>query len=360
MVIICLAGIIIPVLGCFVIFRCEPNRAASMLLASDLICLIYNATYFLYLNTTGLDEAVLAMKMNFLSNMLFYLFYILFMLYYLGKKSRFLFAGYVVLAGFALFVLWDNALSTLIYNNPQFITETLGGSTISFLRFDKGLLYYINNGYIALLLIVLFIITIRRLRRTRSSYEKKNLKRLSTAQLIIVAVIAVMVFVKPDYDLMPIAASVSVFYLMIGVMSGDFFGVVEWARTRVYDKWGGASITVNSNYEYLDANQKAKELFPEVKDLTTGTPLPSGLLNYFTTCPVGEKNNAGTSSHFFDEYNIEGRYYRAYLTTLEERKRAFSKSKGSAAGYCLMFFDTTEQFELFKKEIGRASCRERV
>ena len=349
MVIICLAGIIIPVLGCFVIFRCEPNRAASMLLASDLICLIYNATYFLYLNTTGLDEAVLAMKMNFLSNMLFYLFYILFMLYYLGKKSRFLFAGYVVLAGFALFVLWDNAFSTLIYNNPKFITETLGGSTISFLRFDKGLLYYINNGYIALLLIVLFIITIRRLRRTRSSYEKKNLKRLSTAQLIIVAVIAVMVFVKPDYDLMPIAASVSVFYLMIGVMSGDFFGVVEWARTRVYDKWGGASITVNSNYEYLDANQKAKELFPEVKDLTTGTPLPSGLLNYFTTCPVGEKNNAGTSSHFFDEYNIEGRYYRAYLTTLEERKRAFSKSKGSAAGYCLMFFDTTEQFELFKK-----------
>ena len=90
MVIICLAGIIIPVLGCFVMFRCEPNRAASMLLASDLICLIYNATYFLYLNTTGLDEAVLAMKMNFLSNILFYLFYILFMLYYLGKNPAFL------------------------------------------------------------------------------------------------------------------------------------------------------------------------------------------------------------------------------------------------------------------------------
>ncbi len=350
MVIICLAGIIIPVLGCFVMFRCEPNRAASMLLASDLICLIYNATYFLYLNTTGLDEAVLAMKMNFLSNMLFYLFYILFMLYYLGKKSRFLFAGYVVLAGFALFVLWDNALSTLIYNNPQFITETLGGSTISYLRFDKGLLYYINNGYIAMILIALFITTVRRLKKTRSSYEKKNLKRLAIAQLIIVAVIAVMTFVKPDYDFMPIAASISVFYLMIGVMSGDFFGVVEWARKRVYDKWGGASITVNNNYEYLDANEKAHELFPEVNNLTTGTPLPSELLNYFTTCPVGgEKNEDGPSSHFFDEYRVNGRYYRAFLTPLEGRKRFFSKGKDKASGYCLMFFDTTEQFELFKK-----------
>ena len=350
MILICLIGVIIPVVGIFVIFRCEPNRAASMLLVSDLICLIYNATYFLSLNTTGLDEAVLAMKMNFLTNMLFYLFYILFMQHYLGVRKRFLFIGYAILSAFVLFVLWDNTFSTLIYNNPKFITETLGGSTISYLRFDKGILYYINNAYIALLLIVLFVSTVLRLRKTHSSYEKKNLKRLSIAQIIIVAVIALMTFVKPDYDFMPLAASVSVLYLMIGVMSGDFFGVVEWARKRVYDKWGGASITVNNNYEYLDANEKAHELFPEVNGLTTGTPLPSELMNYFTNCPVGgEKNEDGPSSHFFDEYRFNGRYYRAFLTPLEGRKRFFSKGKDKASGYCLMFFDTTEQFELFKK-----------
>ena len=82
-------GLLIPLVGCVVLFRREAIKTSmnrmfnnTALILTNLGCLIINASYWLLIWSKNDDGAMIALKMEYLGNVLFYLSFILFVATY--------------------------------------------------------------------------------------------------------------------------------------------------------------------------------------------------------------------------------------------------------------------------------------
>ena len=62
---ISMAGVVIPLIGIFVLMGKEQNKSSTNLMIANMGCLIMNGAYFLLLRTSKPDEATLALKMEY-------------------------------------------------------------------------------------------------------------------------------------------------------------------------------------------------------------------------------------------------------------------------------------------------------
>ena len=67
-----LAGILIPVLGCVAIFKKQQTKASMSLLLTNIGCLFINCIYLLMLGAGSEGSALMANKVLYLANTLFF------------------------------------------------------------------------------------------------------------------------------------------------------------------------------------------------------------------------------------------------------------------------------------------------
>ena len=376
-------GTMIPALGLFVLLSRNLTQNAHMLLVADVVCIFYNVTYLMFIGSYNIDVELVFLKLNFICNMMFYLFYLYFMLEYLKWKRKWIITSYGVIAAITAVVLLNNSFSALFFSNVSLQQTEVKGNTISYLQYDNGVLFYINYGFIFIMLVGLFINSLISVIKTRSRMERINYIIMMAAQITIITGLRLWMMSDHEYDYMPFVSALSVLIILIGVFKGNFMGVVEVGRSMIFERMEDVLVTVDKHYRYLDSNKYARKIFPELETLPVGAELPAKLKAMFTTCPIPGKDLAdlvdmteGLSPNAFERWEVNGRYYRSVLTELDGNRffddkgipegfaenfekikkknpnlyeKIVKRLREGRTGHSLMLIDTTDQFRLLRR-----------
>ena len=331
-----LMGVLIPLIGCIVMFRREQIKASMSrvftnmsLMITNIGCLIMNASYWLLLWSETEEGAWIALKMQSIGSVLFYIYFLVFIATYLKIQGRAWTKVILLCWGFVdvLMVcnLWIGDPLHWVYKMVEF--EKLGRWGVTYMMTIPGPLYLIRHAMLAIILFWMIIYTLLQMFRMKIESERNNLAKLVGAEMIICLSLCLALLLKLPIDIRPIFASGSILFIILGVLKGEFYNVTDQGREWVIEHSDSIFIIADSLYGYLDANPCAKQAFPELCLLLKNQPLPEHIKELF----IDKECNIHIGEH----------HYTKEIEPIDEN--------GKIQGYSLLLVDVTEQCELLKR-----------
>ena len=329
-----LAGILIPLISFVSMFRKQHIKASMnrmfsnmSLMLTNLGCLIINASYWLVLGAETSDGALIALKMEFLGNVLFYLSFILFVATYFNVQSKawivMPLVGQGIIDGLLVVNLWLDDPFRLVFKSLEF-GRVGSGIAVTYMNASPGILYLLRYYMLCIILSWGLIYTLIKMFRMRIQLERYNIAKLAGAEFVICLSLQLTLFFRIPFDVVPISASLSILSIILGVLKGEFFNVTDQGRTWVIEHSDNVFIITDSMYGYLDANLRAKQVFPELRGLGKNHPIPIYVKSMF----LCEECNI----------HLNGYHYRKELASIDQ--------DGKIVGYSLLLLDVSEQCEL--------------
>lgn len=324
-----LIGICVPLAGCFILGRRTQTRSSMYLLLANYGCLIINGSYLLLLGTKTEEGALIALKMEYVGNVTFYLMFGLFLWYYLKLKhyrwTQILLIFWCVQDFLFLSAVWIDGLRHLVFERLEFRHDEALGLVLT--EYVPGTLYMVRYCIMCMILGCGMIYTTVRIFRVQIKSEREHLAMLAGAQAVIFVSLVVMLLVDIPFDIVPIFASLSILSVIIGVHRDDFFGITELGQKWVFEQMQDAFVIVDEMYGYLDSNAYAKKIFPELDYKLLNETVSGDMYRLFTN---EEKVP-----------QIQGKHYRKKVMEIRE--------KDKISGYSMFLVDVTEQYELIKR-----------
>ena len=150
-----LVGVMIPLVGIFVLMSKEQNKSSANLMVANIGCLIMNGAYYLMLQTFRPDEATLALKMEYLGNFLFYFFFIKFILSYMQIDEQYKYVKifmnlWMIFEVVAIGIVWDDSKREQIFGRYDFRENAELG--YHFLNAQAGIVYSSRYGFLSIFL----------------------------------------------------------------------------------------------------------------------------------------------------------------------------------------------------------------
>ena len=295
--IIAIIGILIPISGIFALIRNNQHSENTLrLMLTNIGCLIMNSGYFLILLSDNEVEASTALKIEYLGEAMFYLFFIMFLQSYLQKcipqiLNYFWVAFECILVGF----YWVGPVRNRFIGAYTFTSETR--FNIYTAQVEANTLYLIRNSILCLLLFIGLIYTAVRMFGTKLKTERYNLARLSGAQFVVSLSLVIQLIVNPAINIVPLFGSLSIFSVILSVIRNEFFRVTDSGHEWVFEQMDNAYIIVDSLYGYLDSNNAAKKLFPCINEYRQNERISEQLYEIFTS----EEKTVNIEEKFFEK-----------------------------------------------------------
>ncbi|MBR5372387.1 MAG: HD domain-containing protein [Oscillospiraceae bacterium] len=334
-VIIQIIGILIPLFGVVTLMRKKSQSTLSLrLILANMGCLVMNCGYLMFIIAQDDSGARMAIKFEYAGTVLFYLCFLFFLFAYMHIKPAIfplLLWGIVETATIAIF--WFDDFRDRYFGDFAISTEPT--FNIFTAQVSPHFLYYLQYGLLAVIMILFFFKTIIYIFGVKLKAEKVSMVRLAISQVIITGALIFQVIKKPQIDILPFACSAAMLFVVISLMTDNFFGITEQGRAWVFDKMGDAYIIVDRLYGFLDANQPAKRLFPMLKIIKNGQGVPQDIISFFHH--KGEENEVRL---------IRGKHYEAMFTEIRQ--------KNTVSGYALLLNDITTLYnynERLKHEV---------
>lgn len=322
-------GILVPLVGCVSLVRKIQSRASMYLLLANLGGLIINGSYMLLLETRTHEGALIALKMEYFGNVVFYLMFGMFLWSYLRLKRhkwvKVIFGLWCILDVALLVSIWMAGGFPLVFEELKFLRDERLGLVL--IESSPGILYTLRYCIVCFLLFCGMIYTTVRMILVKVSSERNNLAKLAGAQLLICVSLVCMLFFNFSFDIVPICASLSILSIIISVHKDEFFGVMEIGREWVFEQMGDAFVIVDELYGYLDSNTYAKKVFRELSSMRKNRTVTGKLYELFVDLDRIQQ--------------IDGKYYNKKIMEIRE--------KGVLSGYCLLLVDITEQYVLMER-----------
>lgn len=316
-------GSVIPIGGLVSLFRKEQNKTTISLLLSNVGIIAMNCAYALSLTSMDMEASQLAFKIQCAGNAVFNVFFILFLFYYLrANYIKYIFRSWLVVELIYTGMLIFNR-SGLIYRNESF--EPLKGVGFNILHYEMAIGTLIINVILTLIMLLCACITCFRFITSPNEKERKNYKRLAFAEFIIVVSCLLQIFEKMTINLGPLFLSIAIFVIDMGLIHGDLIRVTDMGREWIFDNTDEAFIIVDSLHRYLDSNDTAKKLYPELRDLPMERLLPANINDMIF-------DNQGASF----EYN--GHTYDSHVIEMKDQE--------DIVGYSIILTDITEHMAL--------------
>lgn len=319
-------GMAIPLVGVGALIRKEQNRTSLFLMLTNIGCLLINGSYMLLLQSKTAAEAMVAMKIEYLGNVFFYLFFAMFLLSYLKiKRGWILLFPWLGLDIANLFCLWNDGLLHYVYQDIQFNrNEKLG-----FLQAqtELGVLHLTRYALICTALLGTLAYMLYRMFHMKARKERNNMARLIGTQFVIIVSLNITILANISYDIVPICASLSIIAVILGVIRGELLNAVDTGREWVVEHMQNAFVVVDPEYGYLDANGCAKAMFPRLNVLTRNQVVDPELYDIFQTSD--------------SSIRMQDRHYEKTIETIRQDEEII--------GYGLLLMDVTEQRQLMEQ-----------
>ena len=323
-------GILIPLVGIIALLRRKHQSSNSMyLMVTNMGCLLMNSAYQVILSADTMEQVMAAGKLEYLGNVLFYYFFILFLVSYLWKKyPKWPFTIWAVLEFCGVLIFWDDTLRDWIFEKQIFLAiEKNPLLNVFEIHIEQNIMYLVRYSWICLLLVCMLLYSSIKLFRIKDQTGRNNLARLIGAQSVIVLSLIGYLCIKPAFSLEPLFASLSILFIILGVLADEFYGIREMGREWVFEQIKDAFIIVDKKYGYLDANSYAMSIFNEMKRLEKQIRIPENIYQMF----MSEEQIL----------QIDGKYYEKKIVEIED--------KNKVVGYSMLLLDVTEQQELMEK-----------
>ncbi|MBQ7358936.1 MAG: response regulator [Lachnospiraceae bacterium] len=319
-------GISVPIVGVIVLLHREQHKLSVHLMLTDIGCLVMNCGYYLLLRSNTYDEAMLALRIQYLGNLLFYYFFGMFLVFYFNRiVPRFLFYIWAFYEGLTLIALWNEPFMRLVFRSIEYTYKP--NWNLHVLEVELGLAFIVRYSIIAFILLGALGFTTIRMFLTKNESERNNFARLAGAEFIVMLSLSITIIVNPQYDIMPLMGSLAICSIILSVLHGEFFGIAEMGKTWVFDQMSDAVIIVDKSFGYVDSNACAKAIFPELKNMIPGIKVPGCIYELFAT----DRENC----------DMNGKFYT--------RKLNYLAQDGKSEGYSLLLTDVTHQHELMEQ-----------
>lgn len=320
-------AIVIPFAGIVALLRNEQRSESSIrLLLTSIGCLIMNIGALLMETAQTEAEAAMAVRFEYLGNAMFYYFFITFLIAYLRLKVPKLLLG--CWAGFECTVAiihWNEKARELFIGHYYFVRHEKF-HVFTALVDNQSALYMARNTCLLMILSAGMIYTTVRMAKNRLASEKRNLGRLTAAQFIVAAALILESAVKSDLELMPLFCALSLLSVVISMLTDGFFGVTDSGHEWVFNQMENPYFITDSQYGFLDANDRAKALFPALLRLKRNERIPDDLHTLFTSA----SNRFVIGEEAF------------------ERKLSEIRKMDQIVGYSMLLEDDTEQQKYVK------------
>ncbi len=281
----------------------------------------------------------MALKMEYLGNFLFYFFFIKFILSYMQIDVRHrwvrVFTHLWMLFEVAVIaVVWDDTRREEMFAHHDLEVDSQFG--YHFFNMQGGIVYKVRYGFLlGFLLVLIAYMIIKRVHiRKQGGDEKHNLSHLIVAKFVIIIPLIMEIVFRFSFEFVPVFSSIAVLLIILSVVEGDIFSVLDIGRGWVIENFDSVFMIVDSTYGYLDANKFAKEQFEELADIHKGEKLSGRLIDLF----LSEKT----------EMVIGERHYEKFIKELTV--------KDKVRGYCLIMLNVTKRYNMME-ELKEAKLR---
>ena len=245
-------------------FRGGSTYAQKLMMAFMIAELVHNAGYLLELQAQTLQEAMMAVKVEYLGGSIVAIFFMMFILNYCGHKEYILLERALLLCGCAVIIMvWTSPMHSLYYKAIEFSDSGLYPHLI--LTYGPGFYFYFVMCTIVPWAICFAVLL-------TSIHKEQNAKRRGKLRFIIIGsscmafvLLLYVLRVFPEgYDPTPVAMGIMLFTLVVFVWNRKDFDLTRMAANTVLNALGDCMITLDENKKVLLYNDAAKEMYPDI------------------------------------------------------------------------------------------------
>lgn len=296
--------------------RVEGSRDLLVLLFAIIFWVV---TYIFELNGSTFEGKLFWAKTEYFGIVLIPVAYLLFTLKYIGafqkiKRGRQFTAVLLIIPIITLLLVWTNELHGLIWTSTSLILE----NNLSYLVLEHGPWFWVNVGYVNLLLVTSTFYLLRRIVTTPNQFR---------GQIVLIILgslcpwLGNILYITdsnpfPYLDLTPLAFAMTAFFFTMALFRFKFLDVVPIARERVVEQLESGVIILDYQGRVVDVNQTAVNLLQQTESDLLGKPLS---FNHPSWAPlkVALKNDQTTKL----ELTLEQTFFETSISPLDSTNK---------------------------------------
>ena len=302
------------------------NEMTQWLLLASELALIQNTGYLLVVLSKCLNEASVALKAEYIGAAYVPSISVLFVMAYCNRKlPKAIKWGMIAIDTCMLLGVWLWEYTTIYYTSVEY--QVVHGTVKLIL--GKGILYYIGVGKIVLELMLGLYMSIREWANAKTKTMKRKYAILVMALFFPnLSYIGLISGALKSFDPVPASTACTCAILFFGVVYMNIFEDVYVAYADIVRQMKEPVVIINREYCFVDANDSAKALIPEICKLKHGDTI--------------------IQKQLIDE-NLVKRIMKREECELKLEERVFDVSvndvieNGKQKGYYLLFVDLTKE-----------------
>lgn len=306
-------------------FGGEATYGQKLMILFVLAEFLHNAGFMLELFCQTMEEALMAVKVEYLGSSMVTLLYMVFIRHYCGRReNKRLNAVLFIIALIVIVMVWTTPFHNFYYKEIGF--EETGLYPHLVLTYGLGFVLYTTFVIVVPWLEVIYSLYYG-IKNEKSPKKKQNLYMVvaCSATALLVYMLYVLGAFPEGYDPNPLFMGYMLCLMVILIWNRRDFDLTRAAANTVLNTLDDCVVTIDEHHTVLSYNDAAKELFPDVerhKNINELSGFPTDILD----APDKSDVIIGT------------RYYESHVRNLKD-------SFGDERGYTVLIADITDTHE---------------
>ena len=310
------------------LFFQRETKLTKLMLVTVICGLMQNFGYLFEMTAKNLEEAMTAIKIEYIGGSFVALMLTLFIFTYSEvKMPKFFWVTWFLLCCIVLISVVTYQSNPLYYASVEFVETGLMPHAI----LHKGPLYIFFAGTMYAALVSNCIISVWATRRAVEQNRKANFRLLTVSAGLPLSIhlLGFLGAMDSGYDMAPFGVACGIVVFAYAVMKQKIFDVVGVAHEGILSNMEDAIIIVGAAHTFMEANEGAKELFPSLLNMVNGAVVPAEVITQ-----VFEGSDE-------KQIEINNHYYNVHVNEV--------KSGEEIGGYVAVLFDVTESKQQFER-----------
>ena len=307
-----------------VMFRGEATYGQKLLSYFMIAELVHSVGYLLELFSKTMEEALIAVKFEYLGSSLVAIFYMMFIGYYCGNKGKKLFERILLIfALIGVIMVWTTPAHSLFYKSIGF--EKVGFNYRLVLEYGPCFYFHCLVAIVIPWFVVAWTL-FQALRKEKEKKKRKNLYMIIGGSIIAFGVFVIYTFgFFNGYDPTPITMALMLSIMTIFVWNRKDYNLTKAAANNVLQALNDGVITLDEHFKIISYNNIAEKVFLGISQYKT-----IGEISEFPLQVLVEEDK--------NEFIVDGRNYEGHINRLRD-------VDGDVRGYTILFTDVTDTVE---------------
>lgn len=294
---------------------------------------LYTVGYLLEIVSPTLEAAFLGVRVQKMGSLLIVPLHYLFIRDVYGERrlNPLQLCLLLALPGFNLLTAQAFPLVRLHYTDIAYFQSSLIANCHGY----AGPVNYLAIAYNFFLVFLSIRRILRHMRAGSKPQQRQSAFLLASVLLpLLVNIYHTLSYSHLRVDLNPFAVSVSLALLLYSVRMQNLLNVVPLARAQVIESMADAFIVCGKDFSFLDANQAARRLFPELNTLLPGEAME-------------QVKRFENEEELCLQIDGETKFYKIARTHIAQNSKS--------GGICIVLHDITDKENELKKLYGKAT-----